>query len=953
MLAKSMYVICLATVLAWAGGLGAEPFDLLPTFDTEIGNDAQVGPGGSSNGTGMGMRDISSRRRVAYVTYDLTEVKALGAFFTNVRFSNYGHDLSNPVAVYGVLEPYEDLVVSGVSWSTGPGVQNDPVPALDAPVALDLADLTDVLLTFTPPAQGVREETETSEALAEFLNSDTNGFVAFLLAPAEPGNQAIVRTTEMGEDGGTRLLGEVGGSATAASRPSPADEATNIPRDVVLGWNPGGFAATHDVYLGTSYDDVNAASAANPLGILASADQTAATFDPPGLLEFGQTYYWRVDEVNSAPDFKVYPGNVWSFTTEPFAYQVTGVTATASTTSVATSGPEKAVNGSGLVDGLHSTTEADMWLGNAQAGDPVWIRFDFDRTYKMYEMKLWNYNGGYEMFLGLGLNEVTVEYATDTDDWMVLGDYVLDRAPGTDDYAGMTIDLAGIAARSIRFDIHSNRSTTQLRYGLSEVQFYYIPAHAREPQPAAGATGIDPQVDLSWRAGREAASHDVYFGTDQQAVADGTAPAQTVADSSFDPGALTLGQTYYWRVDEVNEAAMPSIWPSDVWSFSTQEYFAVDDFESYTDDVEAGEAVFLTWIDGYEVDGNGSIVGNSNPPYTEQSDVHGGAQGMPFFYDNTVGVTVSEAVRTLSPAQDWTRNGADTLTLYFKGDPIGFLAESDSHIVMNGMGNDIWGTADSGRFVYKSLTGNGSIVARVESLDNTDPWAKAGVMIRESLSPGSAWAYILSSTENGVHYQARLSTAVDATSDTSLTLPEEQTSIEAPVWVKLERVGNTFNGYYATDEAGTNWVPLLWNPQTITMTGPVYIGLAVTSHATGISTQAEFTGVATTGGVSGQWQSASLTVDQPAGNGVDRLYIAVEDSSGRKATVPNPDPYAVGAGTYRQWDIPLSELTAAGVNTQGVSKVYLGVGDRTQPSRSAAGRILFDDILVGRPADDE
>ena len=59
---------------------------------------------------------------------------------------------------------------------------------------------------------------------------------------------------------------------------------------------------------------------------------------------------------------------------------------------------------------------------------------------------------------------------------------------------------------------------------------------------------------LNWRPGREAASHKVYFGKDMAAVTDGTAPVQTVADHRFTPGAMEYGQTYYWRVDEVNEA---------------------------------------------------------------------------------------------------------------------------------------------------------------------------------------------------------------------------------------------------------------------------------------------------------------------------------------------------------------------------------------------------------------
>ena len=77
---------------------------------------------------------------------------------------------------------------------------------------------------------------------------------------------------------------------------------------------------------------------------------------------------------------------------------------------------------------------------------------------------------------------------------------------------------------------------------------------------------------LSWRSGREAASHKLYLGTDKQAVTEGTAPVQSPAGSSFDPGSLEFGRTYYWKVAEVNDAATPKVWEGDLWSFTTQEY---------------------------------------------------------------------------------------------------------------------------------------------------------------------------------------------------------------------------------------------------------------------------------------------------------------------------------------------------------------------------------------------
>ena len=108
-----------------------------------------------------------------------------------------------------------------------------------------------------------------------------------------------------------------------AGDPDPANEATDVLRDVILSWTPGEFANTHDVYLGTFFDDVDDADRNDPRGVLASQGQIATTYDP-GRLDFGQTYYWRIDEVNAPPDSTIFKGEVWSFTVEPFSYPIAG-----------------------------------------------------------------------------------------------------------------------------------------------------------------------------------------------------------------------------------------------------------------------------------------------------------------------------------------------------------------------------------------------------------------------------------------------------------------------------------------------------------------------------------------------------------------------------------------------------------------------------------------------------
>jgi hypothetical protein len=195
------------------------------------------------------------------------------------------------------------------------------------------------------------------------------------------------------------------------------------------------------------------------------------------------------------------------------------------------------------------------------------------------------------------------------------------------------------------------------QYGLSEVRFLYIPAQAREPQPADDATEVSVTTLLTWRAGREAVFHDVSLGTDPEALA----PVGRLDTTSYDPGVLDLDTVYYWKVDEVNEADAIPVWEGSVWTFTSQPYLVVDDFESYDDE---DNRIYDTWLDGW-VNETGSTVGHLEAPFAEQTIVNSGTQSMPLFYDNT-GVTTAEADFELS--QDWTVSGIQSLSLYFHGD---------------------------------------------------------------------------------------------------------------------------------------------------------------------------------------------------------------------------------------------------------------------------------------------
>jgi hypothetical protein len=946
-------------VITTADGKGAD------TYLSNDGQGANYGPT-TTHGADTSLRAFrqyaNTRSKAAFIRFDLGDAVGdmSGAILTfDLTYQKGG---GGAVNVYGLIDGDGDFWdEETTSYNTAPGVIPNPPTALGNCV-LDTTKWT-LLGTITSPATPSTYPVQFSSnptdlPLADFLEADTNKLVTFIFLGGSSDEGEVASKEHATYNPPTLTLpNAVRGTRTSAIYRSPANEANDVFRDAVLSWTPGASAATHNVYLGTDPEAVANAAA----GALVSPGQDANSYDPPGHLEFDRTYYWRVDEVDGPPDLTVHNGAVWSFTVEPFARELENIAATASSSTTA-GGPENTVDGSGLdAEGLHGTSDKTMWLSAKGAPQPTWIQYEFDRVYKLYEMWVWNYNISIESVLGAGFKDVSVEYSTNGTDWTSLGDFEFAQAASAEGYAhNTTVDFRGVAAKYVKLTPTSNWYGITVQYGLSEVKFFYIPAHATEPAPASAATGVSPGVVLSWRGGREAASHEVYFSADREAVVSDAALVGTVSQDSYDPAALNLelGKTYYWKVVEVNDAETPSAWESDVWSFSTLEYSPIDDFESYTN--ESPHRVFQTWIDGLGFspdeffpqgnpgNGTGSIVGY-NPEVgsiMETSIVHGGRQSMPVEYNNVKQPYYSEIGRTWQTPQNWTLHGADALQIWLRGNPIRFVQDSAGNITMSAGGSDIYGTADQFTFAYKSLAGDGSIIVRVESIENTDPWAKAGVMIRQSLSPDAQFAGVYATPGNGVRFQARLANAGSATSDTSVATAE-QMALQAPVWVKLERTGSAFNGFYSTD--GSKWTAMSWNPQTINMSGTLYIGLAVTSHNVNVATTGVFSNASTSAGVSGSWQFAEIGIDQIL-NDRDSLYAVLKDSAGHTAVITNPDADAVLRNTWQPWNIPLAQLRNAAVNPAGITAMYIGIGDRAKPSPTGAGTLYIDDIGFGRAA---
>jgi hypothetical protein len=212
---------------------------------------------------------------------------------------------------------------------------------------------------------------------------------------------------------------------------------------------------------------------------------------------------------------------------------------------------------------------------------------------------------------------------------------------------------------------------------------FTTPGAAGSLQPANGAIDVQMNSTLNWTPATTAVSHDVYFGTDKDAVRNATTASpeykgnKALGAESYDPGKLAWHSNYYWRVDAIyNTGTVKGL----VWSFTTADFITVDDFEDY--DIGNNE-IWWAWKDGlgyaahdtepaYLGNGTGSAVGDeTTASYTEETIVHGGRQSMPLSYDNNKQgySNYSDVELTLSHPRYWTENGINTLTLWFIGDP--------------------------------------------------------------------------------------------------------------------------------------------------------------------------------------------------------------------------------------------------------------------------------------------
>jgi hypothetical protein len=508
--------------------------------------------------------------------------------------------------------------------------------------------------------------------------------------------------------------------------PDPVDGAQFEPANATLSWGEGMNAIMQSVYFGTDADEV-----ANATG---GPTQMVNTFDP-GPLESQTTYYWRVDTFNGS---EWVTGPLWNFRTMPVIPLTEDPSLVAwwkldegiGTTVVDYSGNNHhgkftfgqvewvdGIDGGALnfPSGWVETTEYEGVLGTQNRTVTAWIN-----TTGYGDYISWGENVNTQKWIcrvqDSADNGTVGALRTECSGGYIIGSTVLTdgqwhhvasvlEVVGQSDIMDIKLYVDGVreaisGSQAIDVNTVSDGRKVWLGEGhhgrlfpgiVDDIRIYERALTqdeikllmrgdlllAWDPEPPQGRImDIESALPLRWKAGDNAAQHDVYFDTDKDAVSNADESDTTgiyrgrQAFTNYNPteGVEWGGGPYYWRVDEYNTDS--TISKGKIWNFTVADFILIDNFESYNDlDPEDPDSrrIFNVWSDGFDNPAiNGSVVGYADPPFTEQTIVHGGRKSMPFAYDNAVGK--SEATLTLSTLRDWTQYGIEVLSLWFRGD---------------------------------------------------------------------------------------------------------------------------------------------------------------------------------------------------------------------------------------------------------------------------------------------
>jgi len=526
--------------------------------------------------------------------------------------------------------------------------------------------------------------------------------------------------------------------------------------------------------------------------------------------------------------------------------------------------------------------------------------------------------------------------------------------------------------------------------------FTAAPATAYSPEPWNGLEGVGVGTDLAWSPGAGAESHDVYFGDDKAAVKAGD-PSTFKGNQmavTFSPGALAENTIYYWRIDQRDSADV--VYPGPVWSFTT---------------VGPGIGVKAEYFPGIELAGSpvATRTENAIDHSWGSSEVAGGLSDSvsarwtadlkaPFTETYQLITTTDDGVRLWLDGRrvinNWTNHGStdDVAT-------VDLVAGQFHRLRME------W--YESGGSATALLSWQSPSIARQLipagilqlPVHATNPYP-ANASANASQTPILRWTAGESATHHDVYFGEDADAVADADPTTASVYQGRQDAAATtfdPVeleWSKtyfwrVDEVNQVaagspwkgsvwsfttadflviddFESYtddegnriyqawlddYAADQCGSTvgYIDAPFAEQTIVHGGrqsmPLDYNNVCSPHYS--QTEREFSSAQnwTVEGVN----TLVLHVRGKAGNVVAPLYVSLQDSAGKLGTVRRADAEIVQSVQWIQWSIPLSEFTAAGVNVSRIKKMYIGMGDKTNPAAGGYGMVFIDDIRVTKP----
>jgi len=537
--------------------------------------------------------------------------------------------------------------------------------------------------------------------------------------------------------------------------------------------------------------------------------------------------------------------------------------------------------------------------------------------------------------------------------------------------------------------------------------FTAAPLTAYSPNPADGAKWVDTEADLVWFAGATGIKHDVYFGTDQAAVANGTGgtlKSSQQTTRTYDPGTLAMDTTYYWRIDEYDSGGIK--YPGTVWSFTT---------------ISANAGIRGYYFNNMNLSGAAALVRVDS---TINFNWGTGTPGAPITVD-TFSVRWAGVVEALySEPYVFTCNTDDGFRMWLN-DVLIIDSWIDQGATMHPSSavNLVAGQQYGVRVEY--YENGGSAVAQLYWQSSSTPrqMIPAGALqlplMARNPSPSNGavdvkhtptlrWTAGEKAAKHNVFFGTDATTVANATA-ASAGIYRGQQDLAANSYVPSEAPlawNSTY--YWRIDEvnAADAWKGNVWSFTTANFIvvddfedytddvgsrifqtwkdgwgysepSPGYpgngtgstVGYAqapfaepTTVHGgnqsmplgydnTGASGKARYSETVREWTSPQDWtvnnvKALTLYFYGAPANAAEQLYVAVEDNAGHVKVVNHPDLEAAQIGAWQEWNIELTQFSGAGVNLKAIKKMYIGLGNRTSPKAGGTGTIFIDDIRV-------